>query len=106
MARNQILPIIIFVLFFAVAVSAIHEKGKIIIDFFDAVSHVMLKVTSYVMKLAPLAVFGAVAAVIATRGLQILSGYAYVIACFFGGLLFFAFVFLALVCFILRIKFF
>jgi Na+/H+-dicarboxylate symporter len=42
MARNQILPIIIFVLFFAVATAAIHEKGKIIIEFFDSVSHVML----------------------------------------------------------------
>lgn len=106
MAHNQILPIIIFVLFFAVATAAIHEKGKIIIEFFDAVSHVMLKVTSYVMKLAPLAVFGAVAAVISTRGLQVLGGYAYVISCFFGGLLFFVFVFLALVCFILRINYF
>jgi len=106
MAHNQILPIIIFVLFFAVATAAIHEKGKIIIEFFDAVAHAMLKVTSYVMKLAPLAVFGAVAAVISTRGLQILTGYAYVISCFFGGLLFFVFVFLALVCFLLKVNYF
>jgi Na+/H+-dicarboxylate symporter len=106
MARNQILPIIIFVLFFAVATAAIHEKGKIIIEFFDSVSHVMLKVTSYVMKLAPIAVFGAVAAVIANKGLGIISGYAYIILCFFGGLLFFVFVFLLLCCVLLRIKFF
>jgi Na+/H+-dicarboxylate symporter len=106
MARNQILPIIIFVLFFAVATAAIHDKGKVIIDFFDSVSHVMLKVTSYVMKLAPLAVFGAVAAVIATKGLGVISGYAYIIACFFGGLLFFVFVFLLLCCVVLKINFF
>jgi Na+/H+-dicarboxylate symporter len=106
MAHNQILPIIIFVLFFAVATAAIHDKGKIIIDFFDSVSHVMLKVTSYVMKLAPLAVFGAVAAVIASKGLSVITGYAYIILCFFGGLLFFVFVFLLLCCVILRIKFF
>ena len=106
MARNQILPIIIFVLFFAVAVASMHEKGKIIIDFFDAVAHAMLKVTSYVMKLAPLAVFGAMAAVIATRGLGILGGYLNIILCFFGGLVFFVFVVLFLICFLLKIKFF
>lgn len=106
MAHNQILPIIVFVLFFAVATAAIHEKGKIIIDFFDSVSHVMLKVTSYVMKLAPLAVFGAVASVIATKGLGIISGYGYVILCFFGGLFFFVFVFLLLCCTLLGINFF
>jgi len=106
MARNQILPIIIFVLFFAVATSAIHEKGKIIIEFFDAVAHAMLKMTGYIMKLAPVAVFGAVTSVIASKGLGILGGYLSVILCFFGGLIFFIFGFLFLVCFVLRIKFF
>jgi Na+/H+-dicarboxylate symporter len=105
MAHNQILPIIIFVLFFAVATAGIHEKGKIIIEFFDAVAHVMLKVTSYVMKLAPLAVFGAITAIIATKGLGILSGYLNIILCFFGGLLFFVFGFLFFVCLLLKIKF-
>ena len=106
MARNQILPIIIFVLFFAVATSAIREKGKIIIEFFDAVAHAMLKMTGYIMKLAPVAVFGAVTSVIAAKGLGILSGYLSVILCFFGGLIFFIFGFLLLVCLVLRIKFF
>ncbi|HTL83213.1 MAG TPA: cation:dicarboxylase symporter family transporter, partial [Bacteroidia bacterium] len=63
MARNDILPIIIFTLFFAAATSAVGERGKIVVEFFDAVAHVMLKMTGYVMYFAPLAVFGAVAAV-------------------------------------------
>ncbi len=105
MARNQILPIIIFVLFFGVAVASLHEKGKIIVDFFDALSHAMLKVTGYVMKLAPLAVFGSMTAIIATKGLGILSGYIQVIACFFGGLLFFVFGILMTLCYILKIDF-
>ncbi len=105
MARNQILPIIIFVLFFGVAVASLHEKGKIIVDFFDALSHAMLKVTGYVMKLAPLAVFGSMTAIIATKGLGILSGYIQVIACFFGGLLFFIFGVLMVLCYILKIDF-
>jgi len=106
MAHNQILPIIIFALFFGVATAALHEKSKPIFDFFDSVSHVMLKVTTYVMKLSPLAVFGAISAVIATKGLEILSGYIQIILCFFGGLLFFIFVILAGICLILRVNFF
>ncbi len=106
MAHNQILPIIIFVLFFAVATASIHEKGKIIIEFFDAVAHAMLKITGYVMKLAPLAVFGAITAIIATKGLGILGGYLNIVLCFFAGLIFFIFGFLLLVCLILKIKFF
>lgn len=105
MANNQILPIIIFVLFFGVAVSSLNEKGKIIVDFFDAVAHVMLKVTAYVMKLAPLAVFGAMASVISLKGLGILGGYMKIILCFFGGLLFFIFVVLLIICIICRINF-
>ena len=105
MARNQILPIIIFVLFFGVAVASLNEKGKIIVDFFDALSHAMLKVTGYVMKLAPLAVFGSMTAIIATKGLGILSGYVQVILCFFGGLLFFIFGILMVLCYILKIDF-
>ncbi len=105
MAHNQILPIIIFVLFFGVAVSSLNEKGKIIVDFFDAVSHAMLRVTSYVMKLAPLAVLGAITSVIAQKGLGILGGYMNVILCFFGGLIFFIFGVLMVICMIFRINF-
>ena len=105
MARNQILPIIIFVLFFGVAVASLHEKGKIIVDFFDALAHAMLKITGYVMKISPLAVFGSMTAIIATKGLGILSGYIQVILCFFGGLLFFIFGILMVLCYILKIDF-
>ncbi len=106
MATNQILPIIVFVLFFAIGVASIGERGKIIIDFFDAVGHVMLKVTGYVMRLAPLGVLGATSAVIAQQGLGVLSGYLGITLCFFGGLLFFVFVVLLGICVTLGIPFF
>ncbi len=105
LAKNQILPIIIFVLFFGMATASLRERGRIVVDFFDAIAHIMLKVTSYVMNMAPLAVFGASAAVIAEKGLGILGGYAQIIACFFGGLLFFIFVVLQIICLTLRIPF-
>jgi Na+/H+-dicarboxylate symporter len=105
MAHNQILPIIIFVLFFGVAVSSLHERGKIVVDFFDVVAHAMLKVTAYVMKLAPLAVFAAMSSVIALKGLGILHGYMQIVLCFFGGLLFFIFIVLLLICIAFKINF-
>lgn len=105
MARNQILPIIIFVLFFGMAVASLNEKGKIIVEFFDALAHAMLKVTGYVMKFAPYAVFGSMTAIIATKGIGILAGYVQIILCFFGGLLFFIFGILMVLCYILKIDF-
>lgn len=106
LAHNQILPIIVFVLFFGVAVASMHEKGKVIVEFFDAIAHAMLKVTGYVMKMAPLAVFGSMTAIIATKGLGILHGYLLIVLCFFGGLIVFVFGILFLVCYLLKINFF
>src|SRR5678815_372304 len=75
MAKNEILQIVVFSLFFGVATAAIGERGHIVIKAMDAIAHVILKVTGYVMKLAPLAVFGAMAAIIAKQGLGILKTY-------------------------------
>jgi Na+/H+-dicarboxylate symporter len=106
MAKNEILPIVVFALFFGIATASIGKKGKIIIDFFDAVSHVMFKVTNYVMAFAPLGVFGALSAVVAKQGLGVLSGYLWLIGVFYLGLFIFIFGVLFLICSALRIKFF
>ena len=57
------------------------------------------------MKFAPYGVFGAVAAVVAKQGLSVISGYLYLIATFYGGLLFFGLVILGLICYFLKIPF-
>jgi len=106
MAKNEILPIVVFALFFGVAAASIGKTGKIVVDFFDSVSHIMFKVTNYVMAFAPLGVFGAIAAVVAKQGLGVLTGYLYLIGAFYFGLLVFVFVILFLICFFLKIKFF
>jgi len=106
MAHNEILPIVIFALFFGVAAASLGDTGKIIINFLDAVSHAMFKVTNYVMKAAPIGVFGAVTAVVIQQGPGVLKSYAYLITCFYGGLLFFVFVVLMGICFICKINFF
>ena len=87
MANNEVLQIVVFSLFFGVATAAIGEKGAIIIKFMDAVAHAIMKITSYVMQLAPLAVFGAITVVVAKEGLGIISTYATFIGEFYLGLL-------------------
>lgn len=87
MAKNEILQIVVFSLFFGVATAAIGETGQIVIKAMDAVAHVILKVTGYVMNLAPLAVFGAMTAIIAKQGLGILKTYSIFIGEFYLGLL-------------------
>jgi len=87
MAGNQILQIVVFSLFFGIGAAAIGEKGLILIKVFEAITQVLLKITGYVMYLAPLAVFGAMAAIIAKQGLGILSTYTVFIGEFYFSLL-------------------
>lgn len=75
MARNEILQIVVFALFFGAAAAALGERARSLIDVLDAIAHVMLKVTSYVMLFAPLAVFGALAATVAQQGLGVIRVY-------------------------------
>ena len=87
MAKNEILQIVVFSLFFGVGTAAIGEPGKQIIKAFDAIAHVILKVTGYEMNFAPLAVFGAMAAIVAKQGPGILKTYSIFISEFYFGLL-------------------
>ena len=81
MASNEILQIVIFSVFFGIAATAIGDYAKPVIKALESLSHVILKMVGYVMKFAPLGVFGAIAAVIATKGLDVFK--------FYGNYLFF-----------------
>jgi len=87
MAKNEILQIVVFSLFFGVGTASLGDQGKIIIQFMDAAAHVILKVTSYVMSLAPVAVFGAMTAVVAKQGIGILKTYSLFIGEFYLSLI-------------------
>lgn len=86
MARNEILQIVVFALFFGVATASIGEPGQAVIKVFDIISHIILKITGYVMQLAPLAVFGAITAIVARQGPSILKTYSIFIVEFYLGL--------------------
>jgi Na+/H+-dicarboxylate symporter len=87
MAGNEILQIVIFSIFVGVAVTSVGEKAAPIVRAVEALAAVMLRVTDFVMRFAPFAVFAAVAAALAERGPHILATYGYFIASFYLGLL-------------------
>ena len=76
MATNEILQIVVFSLFFGIAMSAIGEKSKNLLASIDDLSHIMLKITGYVMKFAPIAVLAAMTANVAENGVGILLKFA------------------------------
>ena len=87
MSTNEILPIVVFSLFFGVALTAIGEKGKPIVHGVEALVRVMLQVTDYVMRFAPFAVFTAVASALAERGPQIIATLGVFVGSFYLGLI-------------------
>src|SRR6185437_15346721 len=87
MSTNEILPIVIFSLFFGVALTAVGERGKPIVHGVEALVRVMLQVTDYVMRFAPLAVFTAVTSAIAERGPEIIATFGKFVGSFYLGLI-------------------
>jgi Na+/H+-dicarboxylate symporter len=75
MANNEILQIVVFSIFFGVALASLGAKGKLLAEGFEQVADVMLRVTGYIMNFAPIAVFAAMAAIITTQGLGVLITY-------------------------------
>src|SRR6476469_5717631 len=72
MAQNEILQIVVFAVFFSVAMGAMPERSKPILALIDDLGHIMLKVTGYVMLFAPLAVWAAIMATVSKNGLGVL----------------------------------
>jgi len=83
MAGNEILQIVVFSVFFGAAASSLGPKVKGLIDTIDEVAAVILRVTRYVMALAPLAIFAALAATVLSQGLNVLLVYAKYIGSFY-----------------------
>jgi Na+/H+-dicarboxylate symporter len=86
MSSNEILPIVIFSIFFGVALTAVGEKGRPLVRGVESLVKVMLQVTDYVMRFAPFAVFTAVASALAERGPQIIATLGKFVGSFYLGL--------------------
>ncbi|AMP08458.1 sodium:dicarboxylate symporter family protein [Collimonas arenae] len=87
LAKNEILQILVFSLFFGFGLASIKgEAAKTLTTAIDGLVHVMLKVTDYVMRFAPIGVFAAIAAVITVQGFGVLTTYAKFLGGFYAGL--------------------
>lgn len=104
MTNNAILQIVVFSVFFGIAVTAVHDAAKPVVKVLEAASLVVLKMVDYVMWFAPLGVFGAIAAVIATKGLGVFSFYGQYLLYFLIGILLLWLVLLSVGFLILRNK--
>ncbi|MEY2836069.1 MAG: hypothetical protein RLZZ557_1731 [Bacteroidota bacterium] len=86
MATNEILQLVVFSIFFGVGTTALGEKGLVVVRALDAMAHIILKMVGYVMNFAPIGVFGAIAAVIATKGLEVFAFYGQYLLAFLAGI--------------------
>lgn len=87
MANNEILQIVVFSLFVGTAVAAIDDHAPAVLALVEQIAAIMLKVTTYVMLLAPLVVFAALASTVATQGAGILLTYAKFVGGFYISLI-------------------
>ncbi|MCD2314980.1 dicarboxylate/amino acid:cation symporter [Sphingomonas sp. IC-11] len=87
MAKNEILQIVIFSIFIGVAITAVGEKAAPLVRGIEALVQVMLTVTNYVMRFAPVAVFAAVTGTLAERGPSIIGNLAYFMGTFYLGMI-------------------
>ena len=86
MAKNEILQIVVFSVFVGTAVAALDDKAPAVLHLVEQAASIMLKVTEFVMKLAPFAIFAALASTIATQGLEMLGTYAKFVLGFYGSM--------------------
>ena len=106
MADGNLLQIVVFAIFFSLAVCAVGPKARPVLDFLQSTCDVMFKFTEYVMKFAPIGVFGAISATIGQNGIGILLSYAKLIAITYFSLITFVAVVLVVACKIIKVSFF
>src|SRR5213592_5143956 len=106
MARGDILQLVVFSLFFGIALAAIGPKGKPVLDVLDSTAAVMFKFTGYVMAFAPIGVFAAIAATVGGKGLAILLTLGKLVALMYLGLAIFIVVVVGGVSYLIRVPFF
>ncbi len=105
MSDGNLLQIVVFSIFFAIAMCTVGKAAKPVMDILNSVSQIMFKFTEYVMYFAPLGIFGAIASTVGANGLSILKNYAKVIFSLYTALAVFVLVVLFIACKYARISF-
>jgi aerobic C4-dicarboxylate transport protein len=97
-AKGDILQVLFFSVLFGVALTALGDKGKIIIEFFDKLLNVFFKIVGYIMKAAPLGAFGAMAFTIGNFGLESLLPLGKLMVSVYTTMFLFVFIVLNIIC--------
>ena len=105
LAEGSLLQIVVFAIFFSLAICAVGQKARPVLDFMQSTCDIMFKFTEYVMYFAPMGVFGAISATIGQNGIGILSSYAKLIGVTYLSLIIFVVLILIIVCKIIKIPF-
>jgi len=105
MARGDILQLVVFSIFFGIALAAVGAKGKPVVELLDSTAHVMFKFTAYVMAFAPVGVFAAIAATVGGKGLGILFTLGKLVALMYVGLVVVVLVVVAGTAILIRVPF-
>ncbi len=103
MAEGNLLQIVVFSLFFALAICAVGQKAKPMMDVLNSLSEIMFKFTEYVMWFAPIGVFAAIASTIGNSGIGILKNYVKIVFSLYFALFVFLVFIILLVCKIVKI---
>lgn len=105
MADGNLLQIVVFSIFFALAVCAVGKKAQPVIDILNSVTTIMFKFTEYVMLFAPIGIFGAIAYTVGTNGIEILFNYGKIIVSLYSALAVFVLIVLLIACRLVHISF-
>ena len=104
MADGNLLQIVVFCIFFALAICAVGKKAQPVVDILNSVASVMFKFTEYVMFFAPMGIFGAIAYTVGSNGISILVNYGKIIISLYTALAVFVAVVLIIACKIVKIS--
>src|SRR5262245_1945470 len=105
MARGDILQVVVFSIFFGIAVAAIGRVGQPVLEVLDSTAQVMFKFTAYVMMFAPFGVFAAMASTVGSKGLAVLFTLGKLVGLMYIGLAIFVLIVLGGVSYIIRVPF-
>jgi len=83
MSRNEILQVVVFSIFAGIAISAVGQKAAQLLHVIEQGATVILKITTYVMMFAPVAIFSAIAGAVSTQGIGIILTYAKLVGDFY-----------------------
>ena len=80
-AENELLQVLFFAVLFGLALAKLGSKVPVVVSFVDQSSHVFFLIIGWIMKLAPVGAFGAMAYIVGQYGLSSLASYGKLIAC-------------------------